>query len=185
MESLEGTNGIDGTLEGELDGFKETDDSDILERANEEGFIDTDGALEVFEARFDDGPVEIALGFDNADVVGEAVAGEAVSDAVVLAVGETVREVVGDTMGSSAGTLVGGVVVGAVRTSVGADATDAVGALVAAGAVVVADAGEGVSHLHFFVVFFGGSASLHFFLHAFFSFFSVSFFFSFFFFSSF
>ena len=66
--AFEGATEIDGTLEGELDSFKETDGLDVLEGANEpidglldsdgftdgdldgleEGFVDTDGALEAF-----------------------------------------------------------------------------------------------------------------------------------------
>ena len=182
-----GTTEIDGTLEGEIDGFNETDGLDVLEGANEpidglldcdgftdgdldgleEGFIDTDGALEAFEVGFDEGPAEVRVGFDDAAVVGEAVVGDAVGDAVGLAVGEAVGEAVGDAVGLSVGALVGG----AVGASVGAGVTATVGALVATGALVGAD----VYFEHFFKVFFGGLAFFSLFLH-FSSFFAGSFF---------
>ena len=83
--------------------------------------VDADRALEAFKAGFDKGAAEIRVVFDDTDVMGKAVAGEAFGNTVGLAVDETVEEAIGEVVGLPTGALVGG----AIRTLVGAGATDA------------------------------------------------------------
>ena len=153
---------VDGFIDSDLDGL-------------EEGFTDVDGVLEAFEVSFNELPSEVRLGFDDADIAGEAVEGESIGDDMGLAVGGAVGEAVGDAIGLCAGGLVRGSVGVSAREDITYAVRAPIGVLVATGEIDSSDVGEDVLHLHFFIDFFSRSDFLHFFLCIFFSLFLILF----------
>ena len=87
--------------------------------------------------------------------MGEAAVVEAVGETVGLATGGVVGEAVGDVVGLCSGALVGSYIGASFRAVIYAEVIALHRVLITEGEIVGTCAGEGVLHLHLFVIFFG------------------------------